>query len=392
MKVLCTGDWHAHNFTDFSKMISVDWDSKTLRYERVYANNSHIPCKDMNSRLFYILKGICDMRDYCLDNGIKHILFSGDLFHKRANIEVTVFNAVHKVLKTFKEKGITVHILAGNHDQVDSSQIPASAIYSLRDIAHVIENPEYFLITEENEELEVVAVPYSKDKNFILNSIKSFREKCTDSKSAVLLTHLGISGGVTGSGMYVMSDEYNLKELSPELWKYIVLGHYHRPQLLCKNTFYCGTPVQNSFNDEIKGDNGYNGFFIIDTSKRYDIEFIPLIAPRFVTVSSVEDLGSFTQEFLENNYVRVKTKAENVEEVKELLEQFGGEETLNEVRLELEKSYVTEARSDINVSMSFEDTIKTYVSEKCSDNDKKLKIENLGLEILSEVVSGGGES
>ena len=43
MKVLCTGDWHAHNFTDFSKMISVDWDSKTLRYERVYANNSHIP-------------------------------------------------------------------------------------------------------------------------------------------------------------------------------------------------------------------------------------------------------------------------------------------------------------------------------------------------------------
>lgn len=255
----------------------------------------------------------------------------------------------------------------------------------------MIENPEHFLIDEGSEEVEVVAIPYSKDKNFILSSIKSFREKCTDSKSAILLTHLGISGGVTGSGMYVMSDEYNLKELSPELWKYIVLGHYHRPQLLCNNTFYCGTPVQNSFNDEVKEGNGYNGFFIIDTSKRYDIEFVPLIAPRFVTVSSVEDLEGFTQDFLENNYVRVKTKAENVEEVKELLGQFGKEEALNEVRLELEKSYITEARSDINVSMSFEDTIKTYVAEKCPDDVKKLKIENLGLEILSEVVSGGGE-
>ena len=62
------------------------------------------------------------------------------MFHKRGTIEVVVFNAVYKVLNSFCEVGIAVHLIAGNHDQVDASVIPTSSIHSFKDIAHIIEN------------------------------------------------------------------------------------------------------------------------------------------------------------------------------------------------------------------------------------------------------------
>lgn len=388
MKLLCTGDWHVHNFTDFSKTLTVDWCEETLRYTIVDEFQITEDTKEMNSRLYNILQGICDMRDYCLKNEIHHVLMAGDVFHKRASIEVTVFNATYKILSTFKEVGIEVHLLSGNHDQVDSSQIPTSAIHSFKEIVHVIEKPIKFDVPDGDHYTEVVAVPYSKDKQFILQSISDLRENCVDPDRAILLSHLGVTGGVTGSGMYVMSDEYSLGDLLYDKWKYVVLGHYHRPQCLSNNTFYCGTPVQNTFNDEILGENGYNGFYVVDTNKRYDIEFVPIIAPRFITVSSADELKKYDAEFLERNYIRVKANADEVENIKDALEDILGEDNTQEVRLELEKTYVKDARSDIGVAMSFAEAVKTYANERY-DKDNKDAVVDMGLSILAEATTGG---
>lgn len=388
MKLLCTGDWHVHQFTDFSKTLTVKWNDSLLRYEATDDENNET--KEMSSRLFNILNGICDMRDYCLKNNIQDVLLSGDVFHKRANIEVVVFNSTYKILSTFKDVGIEVHIIAGNHDQVDSSQIPTSAIHSFKEIAHVIEKPTCFSIQDKSGDdcVEVVAVPYSKDKQFILQSISDLRNGCCNPDSAILLTHLGVTGGKVGSGMYVMSDEYSLGDLQYNHWKYIVLGHYHQPQFLEYNTFYCGTPVQNSFNDELPWENGYNGFFVIDTAKRYDAEFVPIVAPRFITVSSAKELKQYDAEYLENNYIRVKATADEAENIKDTLENILGEDNSQEVRLELEKTYEKDARSDIGVAMPFSDAVKTYANEKY-DKDNKNEAIDIGLSILAEAEVGG---
>ena len=390
MKLLCTGDWHVHQFTDFSKTLTVKWDDKALRFISVEETEDS-ETREMSSRLFNILNGICDMRDYCLTNKIDNVLMSGDMFHKRANIEVVVFNATYKVLDSFYNCGITIHAIAGNHDQVDSSQIPVSAIHSFKEIVHVIEKPTCFSIQNESGDdcVEVAAIPYSKDKQFILDSIEELRTSLGSSaNSAILLTHLGVTGGKVGSGMYVMSDEYSLGDLQYDQWKYVVLGHYHQPQFLAYNTFYCGTPVQNSFNDELPWDNGYNGFFVIDTNKRYDAEFIPIVAPRFITVSSANDLKKYDVEFLENNYVRVKATADEAENIKGTLEDILGEDNAQDVRLELEKTYETESRSNIGVATSFSDAVKTYANEKY-DKDNKDEVIDVGLSILSEAEVGG---
>lgn len=384
MKLLCTGDWHTHNFTDFSRNLMVYWDNEVLRYKEVSTEDTeNDDYKEMNSRLFNILNGICDMRDYCLKNNITDVLMAGDMFHKRSNIEVVVFNATYKVLDSFYNCGITLHAISGNHDQVDASKVPVSAIHSFKEIIHVIEKPEYFTL----KDVEVVAIPYSKDKSFVLQSIEELRDKCNDPDNAILMCHLGLTGGKVGSGMYVMSDEYNLGDLQYDHWKYVVCGHYHQPQVLEYNTIYCGTPVQNSFNDELPWKDGYNGFFVVDTDKRWDIEFVPIKAPRFITVSSAEELEHYDADILNSNYVRVRASADDVEEIKDTLEDILGDSS-QEVRLELEKTYEKDDRSDIGVAMSFEDTIKTYVEEKYS-KDNKSEVIDIGLSILAEAEVGG---
>lgn len=361
----------------------VSWNDSTLRYTVVSDDSLKTDSKEMNSRLFNILNGICDMRDYCLTHGITDMLMSGDLFHKRANIEVSVFNPAYKVLSSFRDLGINLHAISGNHDDVDSSQIPMTSIHSFREIIHVIEKPEYFSI----DGVEVVAVPYSKDKQFVLQSIEELREKCSDPDRAILLCHVGLTGGKVGSGMYVMSDEYSLGDLQYDHWKYVICGHYHQPQILEYNTIYCGTPVQNTFNDELPWDDGYNGFFVVDTDLRYDIEFVPIKAPRFITVSSAEELEYYDADTLNSNYVRIKASADDVEEIKDTLEDILGDDSTQEVRLELEKTYEKDARSDIGVAMSFEDAVKTYAKERYEGNSEVAA--NIGLSILSEAMVGG---
>lgn len=385
MKLLCTGDWHLHNFADFSKSLMVSWDDSTLRYTIVSYDTIKTDSKEMNSRLFNILNGICDMRDYCITHGIIDVLMSGDLFHKRANIEVSVFNPAYKVLSSFRDLGINLHAIAGNHDDVDSSQIPMTSIHSFREIIHVIEQPEYFTV---NNNAEIVAIPYSKDKKFVLESMKQLRKQCKEPRQAILLCHLGIDGGLVGSGMHMMSDEYSLRDLMYDKWKYVVVGHYHQPQVLEYNSIYCGTPVQNNFGDELKGKDGYNGFFVIDTDRRWDIEFVPIIAPRFITFSSVEELEQADAEFIKSNYVRVKSTASQADEIQDRLENMLGNDT-QDIRLELEKDYSIDQRSEVSVTQSFEDTVKTYAQERWETKETLNSVIAQGLDILNEAMTGG---
>lgn len=409
MKILCTGDIHAYQFTDFSKNLMVVWDDEILRYcditgsdgtDRWYEEHWDVEAKELSSRFFNILNALCDMRDYCVKNKINHVLIAGDLFHKRGTIEVVVFNAIYKVLDSFYDVGIAVHLIAGNHDQVDASVIPTSSIHSFKDIAHIIEKPERFWIQDEDlsntvetlepeeGDVEIVAIPYSKDKSFVLKSMEELREQCVDPERAILLCHVGITGGTVGSGMYSIKDEYSLKDLKSSHWKYLVAGHYHQPQLLDYNAIYTGTPVQNSFGDELKGKDGYNGFFVIDTDKRYDIQFVPIIAPRFITVSSADELEQYDSDYIKSNYFRIKSAAKDVEEIKDTLSDILGDDD-QEVRLELEKDYTTEQRSEIVVSQSFEETVQIYAQERCEDKKLVDKYAALGLEILSEALVGG---
>lgn len=337
MKIACTADWHIHQFTEFSKLVPVRWDDKSLRFV------SHKNGKVMNSRLLNILDGICDIRDYCVQNNITYVLNAGDTFHKRGSINVETFNYTYRILESFKLRGINLIMIAGNHDQVDSSESPHSSLYTFQKICTVIESPTYLRYPD----FSVLAIPYS----FNIKQIIENSEKAT-----ILLTHCGISGSLLGSGI-TATDELSVSDLSPNRFSYISLGHYHCPQIIAPNVFYCGTPVQESFSDER---DTYNGFYVVDTEK-FSIDFIPVIKPRFITLINEIPKDSF-------NFFRVKvTTAETAKPTGE------------NVRWEVEKEYTNEKRSEIMLS----DDIVTAVKKYAKDTDTDTLV--VGLQILKTV-------
>ena len=371
MKIACTADWHIHEFQDFAKQITVKWNNRLARYEK------HPQGKEMNSRLFHILSGICDIRDYCKSHNIHHVLHAGDVFHKRGSITVNAFNAAHRVIQTFYSAGLELLIIAGNHDQVDASNSPETSIHTMAKSygVTIVESPSIHSLSWVNEMVSVVCMPYIRNKTYALESlfnlIGSTNMSPEEMKQSILLMHCGITGGAVGSGMHLMTDDFSLEELRGNKWKYVVLGHYHQPQMLSKNAFYCGTPVQNSFSDELPDNEigGYNGFFVIDTNKQHSIEFISVIQPRFITVNNIDDIASHYSD----NYFRVKATPEVVESISDLGDN---------VRVELEKDYSVDARSSIGLADTFENAVKKYFQENYSgDYDKALE---LGLSILSE--------
>lgn len=362
MIIACTADWHIHEFQDFAKQILVKWDDRLQRYI------PDIHGKEMNSRLYHILDGICDIRDYCVINKIYRILHAGDVFHKRGNLSVTTFNAAYRVLQTFETYGLEMVVIAGNHDQVDSSSQPDTSIHTFAKSFElmVAESPLIITFNDYAEQISILCIPYNRNKTQVLNQLQQLKSNL-DPQQSILLMHCGVTGGAVGSGMHLMTDDYSLDELYCSKWKYVVLGHYHRPQLLADNVFYCGTPVQNSFNDELPDteNGGYNGFFLIDTKKQHDITFVPIKQPRFITVDSINKIGNYS----DDNYFRVKT-TDDVSDVGD------------NVRVEVEKEYTVDTRSSIGLADTFEEAVKKYHQENYrGDYGGSLE---LGLSILSE--------
>ena len=356
MKLVCTADWHVYSFQEFSKQLLVSWENSTNRF--VVDPNG----KEMNSRLFNILDGICDIRDFCIEHDIKYILNAGDIFHKRGVIQVEAFNALCLVLKSIKDSNLTSIMVAGNHDQVDSSISPETSIHTLDRYATVIESPQVLEI----DGISIICLPYSSNREFFLNSLYSLMGNI-DSTKSIICAHCGVTGAQVGSGSFLMNDEYCLEDLKYDKFKYVVLGHYHRPQLLSNNTFYCGSPLQNSFSDELPVDEfgGHNGFFVIDTERRWNVEFFPIFKPRFCTVKSPEEITSDT------DFFRLKTTSEEV---------ILAESKSENVRIELEKSYEEVSRSEIDITDSFESAVTKYALEHNQSQD----VVELGLNILNQ--------
>ncbi len=365
MKIAVAGDIHLHEFSEFSRIQNVTWNEEKLLF--IEDDEKGTP---VNSRLLDILTALVDIRNLCEEQKIPYLLIAGDLFHKRGSISTIVYNMTYRVLESFKTKGVEVVIIAGNHDQIDNSDVPENSLFGLKDICTIISSPQYLNLEQNNEVVGLLGVPFSKNKKLVLQHIHEFTP--SEEIPTILIAHLGINGAFVGKSNYANQDEYSTLDLQYNKFKYVVLGHYHKPQLLEYNTFYTGAPIQHNFNDE--GDE--RGFWILDTNKRYDMEFVPLASPKFITISDT----SAKMELLEGNFVRIKADETQIDDI---LDSLSSTEINTEtVRIELEKSYEVESRCNIGITMSFEEIIQNY-SEQFNPQAKEI-----GLKILNEVYTG----
>lgn len=345
MKIACFGDVHVDIRKEFNEVTD----------------------RSGSSRLDVILDGLRYIKDYCIDNNIDTAVCAGDLYNTRGKVSTLVFNETFEVCKEFSDKGINLILVAGNHDQIDNSDVPQSSLRPLAEIPRVVvvENCRSLIDPSGNGTTRLHCVPYSKNTQMIKEFIESATEE--EGVTDILIAHLGVSGATVGNKEYPMQDAYALSDLRPDFFKYVVLGHYHDKQMVggTNNVFYTGSPVPHTF-----GDMPDKGFYVIDTEKRWDVQFVPIPSPEFYTVDSSVTEEDLQGHYEKGNYVRAQLPESQVEEFT-LIAPEG-----LKYKIDLQREYVKETRVDIQVGMSFEQIVAKYAEDLNPD------AKEVGLEIL----------
>ena len=186
------------------------------------------------------------------DEGIDTIIHMGDAFDSRKSIDFTSLEwAKRVVFDPIKERGITMHLMVGNHDiyYKNTNDINAHDLL-LKEYDNV---KVYSSTTEVNVGgLDVLFIPWINEQNSnnSLLSIKNSSCKCA-------MGHLELSGFRAHRGC-VMEDGMD-SELFANYEK-VFSGHYHTRSSDGK-IFYLGNPYQMFWNDV----NDERGFHLFDT-------------------------------------------------------------------------------------------------------------------------------
>jgi len=363
LKIACFGDLHSHNYAQFDK------------------HGEETP----SQRLDNIIKTLRVIRQYCKDNNIRNVLFAGDMFDVRLKVNTFVQNATYDEMKRFSEDGIKVLAIPGNHDQVDNSDTPQHSLHTFNDIPNMTVVSDLgveWIEDDEGHQVPVVCVPYSKN----IERTKQYLKDITTAniESPILLGHLGINGAFVGSGDYPMADAFTPEDLQPDFFQYIVLAHFHRKQFIggYKHALYTGAPIQHSFGDE--GEE--KGFILIDTDKRYHVEFVSIPNPMFVTLTS-DDLRKGSAGMLQyhadnGDYVRALLKEDEIQP-------FISHAPVNlQYKIEPIKTYEAQSRSEVKMGMGFSEIITKYAKENVPEGMDLEGLTKKGLEILAKVQEG----
>lgn len=208
-----------------------------------------------SSRLFhnYFEKFYRDIFFPTIDaEGIDTIIHMGDAFDSRKGIDFTSLDwAKRVVFDPIKDRGITMHLMVGNHDAYYKNTNDINAVdLLLKEYDNVV---VYSSTTEVNVGgLDILFIPWINEQNTesSLLSIKSSSCKCA-------MGHLELSGFRAHRGCIM---ENGMDGELFENYEKVFSGHYHTRSSDGK-IFYLGNPYEMFWNDV----NDERGFHIFDT-------------------------------------------------------------------------------------------------------------------------------
>lgn len=304
-------DTHFHNWTEFSKP------------DDTYAN----------SRLGEQIEALEKVFEIAIEEEAD-VIFAGDLFHKRQSVDTRVFNAIYDVFERYED--VQVYGIPGNHDKVTNSLYSDSSIDTFKYVKNTKISTKLEQI--ELEDTVLTMVPYGDE----IDEIKEFLNglEPSEGKKDILVAHLGVSGSLVGKGGHRMEGAFSYEDLKPELFDYIMLGHYHRAQVLQENGrhVYVGVLTQNSFSEEEHP----TGVVLIDTETE-SIKRIPIETTKFKTLTG-DNVPDDIEDVLGNSYVRFTGDRGQAK----ALENLVGD--LTNVRINIEETKEIETRIEIDQS------------------------------------------
>lgn len=182
---------------------------------------------------------------YIDENKIGTVFIGGDVWENRKTLNVLTLNNCLGFFKKFKDRGINVYVIYGNHDVYYRSTNEVNSLDFLGEIydnIEIIKEPETLFFDGK----PIAFVPWVNKNN--LDQFYSFIEK---TEAEILLGHFEINGATMLPGVECTS---GLKASVFDKFKLVMSGHFHTVSEM-GNIFYVSNPSQTSWADysETKG-------------------------------------------------------------------------------------------------------------------------------------------
>jgi|GEM_PF-5909133 len=212
------------------------------------------PTTGLNTRALDGYRAFDQTIDFAIENNIKLIVHSGDVFNTK-NIGQNNINAFYERVARLNKAGIFFYCLHGNHDSpanlARKNGLDIAATLDV-DHTHFTHGNDYIYLEKLN--IQIVSLSYWNTAESIEEFLENMAKNKVDWEIPVLLVaHLEIN--YPGSiGAYLDSlSAMPLELLTKHPWTAVQLGHIHKPQVLHESpkVFYTGSLVRCTFTEEL---------------------------------------------------------------------------------------------------------------------------------------------
>lgn len=200
-----------------------------------------------------VVNSVIHLLEYAVANGIKNIIFAGDLFDSRSFQRQSVLQAFDEILDRIHKAGCTLYLFPGNHDKT---------LYKSYD--SFLDVYRFHPCVRFNRELKVVEIdgisitllPFFDDEMLIPMLEEA---EGTD----VLISHFEMAGS---SHLGKVSKKTTINKKLLRKWQKVYLGHYHNHHEITKDIVHLPSLRQNDF-----GEDANKGFSILYDDLSYSI-------------------------------------------------------------------------------------------------------------------------
>lgn len=238
---------------------------------------------------------------YCLDNNIQTIYHMGDWVTARKAQSLEVLKHLDWVKKLLFENGLVLIGISGNHDKSNQESVFAYPNIYGDDID--------FRIVEEcydeqlSDSVHIHLLSYFPETGSYKSKLDDAKKSIVKGKKNILLTHIGISGGLSHENATIN------KEVPAGIFNefdLVLTGHYHDRNKLEHDDvdiWYTGSAFASNY-----GEDNEKGFTII-----YDdgsIEFVNSEFPKFETIKV--EVGEVDGKWLSETKKHISKTGNNV--------------------------------------------------------------------------------
>jgi len=162
---------------------------------------------------------------YCITHKITTVIITGDLFEKsnEKNWSFKQFQQNKKRLLAFKDAGLTVFSIMGNHDYFDGHETIENTVFGQMvelDLLNYIDNNNPHIFQKDNVYVELCGIDYHNDKDLIQHKVEMISSR---PKKGVRL--LIMHSNVTDSFQHLT--DFTYEHLSQFEVDIIGCGHWH---------------------------------------------------------------------------------------------------------------------------------------------------------------------